>query len=168
MPELTRRRYRERQDCWHVYYGDVHVGTIARRVGIPHNGQPWRWICGFYPGSEPGEFRDGTAATFDQAWADFEVAWKRFFGEADRGRLSGLAGPAGLDDAEICQVGGWRTATIAKTQFTDEVRLWRTFDSHQFEHNLIHVPHITAAQAALGPGFHAWENGHKSLGNKRG
>jgi hypothetical protein len=27
-------------------------------------------ICGFYPGSEPGEFRDGTAATFDQARAD--------------------------------------------------------------------------------------------------
>ena len=39
MPELTRRRYRERQDCWHVYHGDVHVGTIARRVGIPH--APW-------------------------------------------------------------------------------------------------------------------------------
>ena len=27
-------------------------------------------FCGFYPGSEPGEFRDGTAATFDQARAD--------------------------------------------------------------------------------------------------
>ena len=71
MPELSRRRYRERQDCWHVYFGDVHVGTIARRVGIPHHGRPWGWICGFYPGSEPGEFRDGTAATFDQARADF-------------------------------------------------------------------------------------------------
>jgi len=78
MPELTRRRYRERQDCWHVYCDDVHVGTISRRVGIPYNGRPWGWICGFYPGSKPGEFRDGTAATFDQARADFEVAWKRF------------------------------------------------------------------------------------------
>jgi hypothetical protein len=29
MPALTRRRYAERQDCWHVFYGDVHVGTIA-------------------------------------------------------------------------------------------------------------------------------------------
>jgi hypothetical protein len=30
MPELTRRRNLEaREDCWHVYYGDVHVGTIA-------------------------------------------------------------------------------------------------------------------------------------------
>jgi hypothetical protein len=33
MPKLTRRRYPERQDCWHIYFGDVHVGTIARRVG---------------------------------------------------------------------------------------------------------------------------------------
>jgi hypothetical protein len=29
MPALTRRRYPERQDCWRVYYGDVHVGAIA-------------------------------------------------------------------------------------------------------------------------------------------
>jgi hypothetical protein len=36
MPALTRRRYPERQDCWHVYYGDVHVGTIARSVGNPN------------------------------------------------------------------------------------------------------------------------------------
>jgi hypothetical protein len=34
MRELTRRRYPERSDCWHVYCGDVHVGKIARRVGI--------------------------------------------------------------------------------------------------------------------------------------
>ncbi len=27
------------------------------------------WICGFYPGSEPGEYTDGTAATFDKASA---------------------------------------------------------------------------------------------------
>jgi hypothetical protein len=35
MPALTRRRYPDRLDCWHVYYGDVHVGTIARRIGCP-------------------------------------------------------------------------------------------------------------------------------------
>jgi hypothetical protein len=35
-PELTRRRYTEApEECWHVYYGDVHVGTIAIRVGNP-------------------------------------------------------------------------------------------------------------------------------------
>jgi hypothetical protein len=35
MPALTRRRYPERQDCWHVHHGDVHVGTIAIRH--PHD-----------------------------------------------------------------------------------------------------------------------------------
>jgi hypothetical protein len=40
MPDLSRRRYPERPDCWHVYYGDVHVGTIARRVGNPHDTDP--------------------------------------------------------------------------------------------------------------------------------
>jgi hypothetical protein len=25
--ENPERRYPERPDCWHVYYGDVHVGT---------------------------------------------------------------------------------------------------------------------------------------------
>jgi hypothetical protein len=39
MPALTRRRDLEATDeCWHVYYGDVRVGTIAssegRRAGI--------------------------------------------------------------------------------------------------------------------------------------
>jgi hypothetical protein len=78
MPELTRRHYPERQDCWHVYYGDVQVGTIAIRTGVPHHEDPWGWICGFYPGSEPGEYLDGTAATFDKARADFAAAWRIF------------------------------------------------------------------------------------------
>jgi hypothetical protein len=37
MPALTRRRSEERQVCWHIYYGDVHAGTIAMRVGNPHD-----------------------------------------------------------------------------------------------------------------------------------
>ena len=57
MLALTRRRYPERQDCWHVYYGDVHVGTIARSVGNPNAAPQWQWRCGFYPGSRPGECR---------------------------------------------------------------------------------------------------------------
>src|SRR5258708_33695245 len=38
LPTLTRRRYPERPDCWHIYYGDVHAGTIAKRVGNPFGG----------------------------------------------------------------------------------------------------------------------------------
>ena len=36
MPELTRRRNLEAPDeCWHIYFSDVRVGSIAKRVGIP-------------------------------------------------------------------------------------------------------------------------------------
>jgi hypothetical protein len=52
--ELTRRRYPERPDCWHVYYGDVQVGTIARRAGRASG----RYV-----------------SDFRQARSDFEAAW---------------------------------------------------------------------------------------------
>jgi hypothetical protein len=79
MPELTRRRSDDhRRECWLIYYGDIHAGTIAERVGNPHDTKPWEWRCGFYPGSHPGEHQSGTAASFNEARADFESAWKIF------------------------------------------------------------------------------------------
>jgi hypothetical protein len=79
MPALTRRRSPDaREDCWHVYYGDVRVGTISIRTGAPHDEDPWSWACGFYPCSHPAECTQDTAATFDQARADFETAWRVF------------------------------------------------------------------------------------------
>jgi hypothetical protein len=77
MPKLTRRRFSERVDCWHVFYGDVCVGTIARRTGCPVDVDQWEWGCGFCPGTEPGQGESGTAADFDQARAGFEAAWQR-------------------------------------------------------------------------------------------
>src|SRR5258708_6071914 len=62
MPTLTRRLYPERDNCWHIYYGDIHAGTIAIRTGNPHDTDPWEWSCGFYPGSHPGEHQGDTAA----------------------------------------------------------------------------------------------------------
>jgi hypothetical protein len=50
MPALTRRRYPESPRGWHVYYRDVRVGTIAKRVGVPFGEDP---SSGFYPGSHP-------------------------------------------------------------------------------------------------------------------
>jgi hypothetical protein len=80
MPALTRRRSADhRHKCWHIYYGDVHVGTIAERIGNPHDTDPWEWSCGFYPGSHPREHKSDTAATFEDARADFERAWQVFF-----------------------------------------------------------------------------------------
>jgi len=38
MPALSRRRSPDAHDeCWHVYFGDVHVGMIGVRTSIP----PW-------------------------------------------------------------------------------------------------------------------------------
>jgi hypothetical protein len=57
MPELTRRRYLEaRNECWHIYYGDVHAGTLAISSGNTHDTDPWEWRCGFHPGSCRGEW----------------------------------------------------------------------------------------------------------------
>ena len=67
-----------RHNCWHIYYGDVHVGTIAERVGNPHDTDSWEWSCGFYPGSYPGEHQSDTTATFEEARADFEHALQVF------------------------------------------------------------------------------------------
>jgi hypothetical protein len=47
----------------------------------------WQWSCGFYPGSEPGEISSDTAATFEEARADFERPGGCFF-ETNRGRFS--------------------------------------------------------------------------------
>ena len=79
MPNLTRRRDPEsRHECWHVYYGDVRVGAISIRVGVPNHVAPWGWSCGFYPGSRPGEHKTGAAASFDEARDAFEAAWRVF------------------------------------------------------------------------------------------
>jgi hypothetical protein len=76
---LTRRRDPDvAQETWRIHYGDVHVGTIAQCVGNPGAAPKWQWRCGFYPGSRPGECSSGTAATFDQARAAFEAAWRMF------------------------------------------------------------------------------------------
>jgi hypothetical protein len=57
MSVLTRRRDPHRTDCWLIYYGDVRVGLIARAVCNPNAEPRWQWLCGFYPGSHPGEQR---------------------------------------------------------------------------------------------------------------
>jgi len=38
MPALTLRRSSDhRQECWEIYYGDIHAGAITERVGNPHD-----------------------------------------------------------------------------------------------------------------------------------
>jgi hypothetical protein len=76
MPTLTRRRYPERPDCWHVFYDDVQVGTIAVQSGLPVSAPQWGWDVGI--SHAPHRGRAGYASSFDQARADFEVAWRDY------------------------------------------------------------------------------------------
>jgi hypothetical protein len=59
----------------------VQVGTIAARAGVPVDVDQWGWRCGFYPPAHLGSL-DGTATTFGQARADFEVAWKEYLSKS--------------------------------------------------------------------------------------
>jgi hypothetical protein len=109
MPALTRRRYTEyRDECWHIFSGDVHVGTIAVRAGVPVDEDQWGWSCGFYPTSHRDLEEDGTASTFEQARFEFEVAWRRLLSKVDRDRFPGMARRARLDRAEIRALGCWQ------------------------------------------------------------
>jgi hypothetical protein len=79
MPTLTRRRDpNSREEAWLIFYGDVHVGTIGKGSDNSSVGDQWTWHCGFYPGSDPGEGKYGTAADFDAARDAFEEAWTVF------------------------------------------------------------------------------------------
>jgi hypothetical protein len=148
MPELTRRRYPERQNCWHVYFGDVRVGTIARRTGCPVDVDQWSWQCGFYPGSRPDEYLDGTAATFDQARADFEKAWRRLSAQRTEADYQAWRDQR---DWTARKYAMWERGEKMPSQHPNSLMrcpCGETFDSHCREHNLIHVPHITTAHRA--------------------
>jgi hypothetical protein len=79
MSTLTRRRSKDdpHHETWLIYFGDVRVGSIGRRAGVPNSAPQWGWSCGFCPGMEPGEHRSGIAETFNEARAGFEAAWQK-------------------------------------------------------------------------------------------
>ena len=78
MPKLSRRRSNDSpQESWRIFYGDVSVGWIGLRSGVPSNANQWGWRCGFYPGMERGQHRDGSAPTFELARRRFLSAWSQ-------------------------------------------------------------------------------------------
>jgi hypothetical protein len=143
MPDLTRRRYKERRDCWYVYYSDVCVGTIARRAGCPVDVDQWEWGCGFYPGTEPGQDENGTAA-------DFEAAWRRLLPNLPRpasrnGATRGTGRPVNMPcgrEARGCRL----RSQIALCLAHAGLPLIATTPAGSY----VHRGHIYAAQAADG------------------
>jgi hypothetical protein len=147
LPELTRRRSNDaREECWHIYCGDVRVGTIAILPGAPHDGERWGWNCGFYPGAEPGEHTGGSAMTFEAARSDFDAAWHRF---ASRRTEADFQAWRDHRDAmarkyEMRERGERFASEIPNSMM--RCPCGEMFDSHRPADNLIHVPHITQAQ----------------------
>lgn len=77
---LTRRprNVEGRFESWHVYDGDVGVGLIEERQGVPQHVDKWQWSCGFYPGCDlRTQVTSGTAPTFEAARAAFQAAWEK-------------------------------------------------------------------------------------------
>jgi hypothetical protein len=78
MTPLTRRRdSNPHQKGWDVYFGDVRIGHIGTRAGVPVDVDQWRWSLGFYPGTDVGQGEHGTGATFEECRSAFEQAWHR-------------------------------------------------------------------------------------------
>jgi hypothetical protein len=151
MPTLTRRRSHDsHREIWLVSYGDIPVGTIGKRAGVPADLDQWGWTCGFYPGVEPRQHRHGSAPTFEEARAAFEEAWNFSLPTLSE------AGEAAFDE--------WRS----ERDFRAKIREKRArgekpdteipssmmrcvcgvvFDSHDPEGSLPHRRHIYATQA---------------------
>jgi hypothetical protein len=152
MAALTRRRDPDaREECWLIYYGDMHAGTIAIRSGIPHDEDPWGWSCGFYPGSRPGEYAYGTGATFDQARAEFEAAWQVFLSKRTEADFQAWRDQRTRTARKYAMWERGERMPSQKPSSLMRCPCGEVFDSHRLEHTLIHVPHITA-RAGVGIG----------------
>jgi hypothetical protein len=144
MLELTRRRSPDApEECWHVFYGDVRVGTIAIRTGMPPGEDPWGWACGFYPGSHPGEYTAGAAATFDQARVEFEDACRVFLSKRTDADFQAWRDQR---DWTARKYAMWQAGERLPSQKPSSLmtcRCGEVFDSHRLEDALVHAPHIS-------------------------
>ena len=130
------------------YYGDMHVGAISIRTGVPWDEDPCGWSCGFYFGSHPGECTNGAAPTFDQARADFETAWQVFLSNRSESDFRAWRDQRDWTERKYVM---WERGERMPTQKPNSLMrcpCGETFDSHLLAHTMIHVPHITKAHQA--------------------
>jgi hypothetical protein len=144
MPALTQSPD-AREECWLIFYGDVRVGTISKRIGIPPDRAPWGWSCGFYPGSGPGECTNGTATTLAAARAAFEVAWLVFLAKRTEADFQAWRDDRDWTEKKYAMwVRGEKMPTQKPTSLMT-CPCGQMFDSHRLEETVIQVPHITAS-----------------------
>jgi hypothetical protein len=148
MATLTRRRSTDpHRESWSVYFDHVRVGTIGKRAGVPVDVDQWGWSLGFYPGLEPGQRRSGSAATFDQARADFEAAWAGLLPEIPAGAFDEYRRERKhRDEVRAIHARGEKLPSEMPSSLIRCV-CGATFDSHKPAESYDHRLHISAAQA---------------------
>ena len=150
MPELTRRRSPDhRHQCWQIYYGDTRAGSIAARVGNPHDTHPWEWCCGFYPGSHPGEHQYGTAATLDDARAGFAQAWQVFLSKRTECDFREWRDARDWHENKYAM---WKRGELLPSQKPNSMMRCPcgvTFDSHNPSGSYVHRGDIYAGQTLM-------------------
>src|SRR3982074_687983 len=105
MSALTRRRSKDvHAESWQIFYGDVQVGTIGTRAGVPVDVDQWGWSCGFYPRSHRQEHHEGTAETFEQGAGRLRSHVARLPARLHRGGLHRVSTAASMDVLEVCNV----------------------------------------------------------------
>jgi hypothetical protein len=146
MPALTRRRDPEmHQECWHIYYDNIPVGTITERAGVPHDVDQWGWAVGFYPGLEPGQHSYGSSANFEEARAGFEADWQLLLPKIPKGAFDKFRADVALkQDIRAKRARGELLNSQIPSSIMNCVCGVR-FDSHNPSYP--HRVHIYAAQA---------------------
>jgi hypothetical protein len=147
MTALTRRRSdNPRQTTWHVFYDDIHVGSIGQRAGVPVDVDQWHWSCGFYPGLHPGQHRYGTAVSFEEARIGFESDWKDLLPEIPEGAFEEWRHQRDFTKEKYAS---WARGERLPSQIPSSLMrcvCGVQFDSHKPAESYDHRRHIYAAQ----------------------
>jgi hypothetical protein len=122
-----------------------NAGTCGHDRDPPPGEDPWGWACGFYPGSHPGERTDGTAATFDQARADFEAAWREFLSRRTEADFETWRAQRDWTARKYAMWQAGKPMPSQKPGSLMTCTCGQVFDSHRLEDTRVHVPHISAA-----------------------
>jgi hypothetical protein len=144
MPALTRKRVYKRPETWHVHYAGVCVGVICERWGAPPTSAQWEWCCGINPGSNPGDDRHGTAASFETARAAFEAAWRDYLPKLTEADFQEWRDQEARTERKYAMRATGERLPSRKPSSLMTCHCGEVFDSHRLEHTLVHVPHIVA------------------------
>ena len=83
----------------------MFTSALSRAASAIRSAEPqWQWLCGFYPGSNPGEQRGGTAGTFDQARAEFEAAWRVYLPKRSEADFQAWRDQQALDGRKVSPI----------------------------------------------------------------